>query len=349
MSDYWNLPLNSQVDILINCLKKFGVLVGVLIGASILLFTAIHMLEGDPISLRLKNPDPETVALERERLGLNDPLPAQYVDYVSGFVVGDWGRSLITQRPVVEDVFSRLTATLELTLSAMFLGVLYGIPIALFASSSSAWIYRKISHGLGVIGVVIPIFWLGFILIVVGSLWLNVFPTEGRFDYTYDKPNVTGFLILDVLLTGRWELMGMVLRHLFLPAFCLSFYPAAVVINVIHPRLQDPLTRNLIVSLKARGFGPIRLWVKHLLKLAGAPLVTALGTNFGALLGGAVLTETVFSWPGMGSFLVGAILEKDLFVIENGFLFIILLVFAVVSVADVLANAMDPTLKRDHS
>ncbi|MCB1120578.1 MAG: ABC transporter permease [Verrucomicrobiae bacterium] len=336
------------MEILVTGLKKMGVLIGVLIGASLLLFTAIHMLEGDPISLRLKNPDPETVALERERLGLDDPLPIQYVRYITEFVRGDWGRSLISQRPVAEDVFSRLTATLELTLSAMFLGILYGIPVALFASSSSAWVYRKISHGLGVIGVVVPIFWLGFILIVVGSLWLKYFPTEGRFDYTFDKPDVTGFLILDVLLTGRFELLGTVVRHLFLPSLCLSFYPAAVVINVIHPRLQDPVTRNLIVALKARGFGPIRLWLKHLLKLAGAPLITALGTNFGALLGGAVLTETVFSWPGLGSFLVGAILEKDLFVIENGFLFIILLVFTVVSVADVIANAMDPTLRKEH-
>lgn len=336
------------MEILLISLKKIGVLIGVLIGASLLLFTAIHLLEGDPISLRLKNPDPETVALERARLGLNEALPVQYVKYISGFVAGDWGRSLITQRPVVEDVFSRLTATLELTLSAMFLGILYGIPIALFASSSSAWIYRKISHGLGVIGVVVPIFWLGFLLIVAGSLWLNIFPTEGRFDYRFDKPAVTGFLILDVMLTGRWEVMGTVVRHLFLPSLCLSFYPAAVVINVIHPRLQDPVTRNLIVALKARGFGPIRLWLKHLLKLAGAPLITALGTNFGALLGGAVLTETVFSWPGMGSFLVGAILEKDLFVIENGFLFIILLVFLVVSLADAVANTMDPKLRQDN-
>lgn len=336
-----------RVELLATGVKKCGVLIGVLIGASLLLFTAIHMLEGDPIALRLKNPDPETVALERERLGLNAPLPVQYVKYVAEFVTGDWGRSLITQRPVAEDVFSRLTATLELTLAAMTLGLLYGVPIALFASSSSAWIYRKISHGLGVLGVVVPIFWLGFIMIVVGSLWLNIFPTEGRFDYTFDKPDVTGFLILDVILTGQLELMGTVLRHLFLPAFCLSFYPAAVVINVIHPRLQDPVTRNLIVALKARGIGPIRLWLKHLLKLAGAPLITALGTNFGALLGGAVLTETVFSWPGMGSFLVGAILEKDLFVIENGFLFIILLVFAVVSVADTIATAMDPKLKKE--
>lgn len=335
------------MEIIAKSLKKLGVLMGVLIGASLLLFTAIHMLEGDPIALRLKNPDPETVAIERERLGLNDPLVTQYVHYVVGFLKGDWGRSFITQRPVVEDVFSRLAATLELTLSAMFLGLLYGIPIALFASSSSAWIYRKLSHGLGVIGVVVPIFWLGFILIVVGSLWLNVFPTEGRFDYSYDKPDVTGFLILDVVLAGRWELFGMVIQHLFLPSLCLSFYPAAVVINVVHPRLQDPVTRNLIVALRARGFGPVRLWVKHLLKLAGAPLITALGTNFGALLGGAVLTETVFSWPGMGSFLVGAILEKDLFVIENGFLFIILMVFAVVSVADTIADAMDPQLRRD--
>ncbi len=230
----------------------------------------------------------------------------------------------------------------------MALGALYGIPVALLASSGKSWWLRKVSHGLGVIGVVIPIFWLGFILIVTGSLWLQVFPTEGRFDFTYDKPHVTGFLLLDVVLTGRLELFGLVLRHLFLPALCLSFYPAAVAVNVIHPRLQGPLVRNLAVSLKARGLSPVRLWGKHLLKLTSPPLITALGTNFGALLGGAVLTETVFSWPGMGSYLIDAILEKDLFVIENGFLFVIVMVFTAVSLTDSLARRMDPTMRKDE-
>lgn len=333
---------------LINSLRRVGVIFGVFLGASLVLFTMIRLLEGDPVSLRLKNPDPELVALERARLGLDDPLPLQYLNYLGRFVSGDWGHSLITQRPVAEDIASRLTATLELTLAAMALGALYGIPVALLASSSKSWWLRKASHGLGVIGVVIPIFWLGFILIVVGSLWLQVFPTEGRFDFTYDKPHVTGFLLLDVVLTGKLELFGLVLRHLCLPAICLSFYPAAVAVNVIHPRLQGPLVRNLVVALKARGLGPIRLWVKHLLKLTSPPLITALGTNFSALLGGAVLTETVFSWPGMGSYLINAILEKDLFVIENGFLFVIVLVFSTVSLTDSVARRMDPTLRKDE-
>ena len=337
-----------EVGYLINSLRKIGVIFGIFLGGSLVLFTMIRLLEGDPVSLRLKNPDPELVALERARLGLDDPLPVQYLNYLGRFVSGDWGRSLITQRPVAEDIASRLTATLELTLAAMALGALYGIPVALLASSSRLWWLRKVSHGLGVIGVVIPIFWLGFILIVLGSLWLQVFPTEGRFDFTYDKPHVTGFLLLDVVLTGRLELFGLVLRHLCLPALCLSFYPAAVAVNVIHPRLQDPLVRNLTVSLKARGLSPVRLWGKHLLKLTSPPLITALGTNFGALLGGAVLTETVFSWPGMGSYLINAILEKDLFVIENGFLFVIVMVFSTVSLADSLAHRMDPTLRKEE-
>ena len=241
-----------EVGYLINSLRKIGVIFGVFLGASLVLFTMIRLLEGDPVSLRLKNPDPELVALERARLGLDDPLPLQYLNYLGRFVSGDWGRSLITERPVAEDIASRLAATLELTLAAMALGALYGIPVALLASSSKSWWLRKASHGLGVIGVVIPIFWLGFILIVVGSLWLQVFPTEGRFDFTYDKPHVTGFLLLDVVLTGKLELFGLVLRHLCLPAICLSLYPAAVAVNVIHPRLQGPLVRNLVVALKAR-------------------------------------------------------------------------------------------------
>lgn len=335
------------MEIIVNILRKLGLISLICLGASLALFTMINLMEGDPVSLRMKNPDPEKVAIERERLGLNDPAPIRYVHYITDFVTGNWGRSLITQRKVSDDIFDRLTATLELGVSAMILGVLMGVPIAMFSvSRGGIWIFKKLAHGVGVLGVVMPIFCLGLILMVIFSVWLEWFPLSGRFDFAYDKPSITGFLLIDVVISGRFDLLPIVFSHLALPVLCLSFYPAAVVVNVLQPRLQDPATRNLMVSLRARGFGVFRIWMKHMLKIGAAPLVTALGTNFGALLAGAVLTETVFSWPGMGTYLVHAILEKDVFVIENGFLFLIMLVFVVVLITDTLALALDPTVKK---
>jgi len=335
-----------QLNGWIGLFKRLGFLATVLVGASLVLFTAVHQIPGDPIMLRMKNPPPEVAGAERERLGLDEPLPMQYLHYVGGFVRGDWGRSFQSNRPVFKDVMSYLPATLELSIAALTLGTLVGVPLALLATAARVRIFRILAHGSGVIGLVVPIFWLGIMLIVVGNLWLGAFPSGGRWDFAYDLPRTTGFVLPDLMLAGRWDLLTVALHHLALPTVCLAFYPASVVVNVVMGRLNDPMTRKLIVALKARGVSPVGLWLKHLLKLCGAPLVTALGSSFGALLGGAVLTETVFSWPGMGRYLINAILSKDLFVLENGLLFVIMLVFVVVNIADQLAYSLNPTLKR---
>jgi len=328
--------------------RKLGLFLVIYLMASMALFLAIRAIPGDPIALRLKNPDPVRVAQERERLGLEKPVMTQYVIYCKRFWTGDWGRSLLSGRPVREDVARYFPATLELSFCGLLLGILVGVITAVFAEVFSLGILRKMSFLLGTVGLTLPIFWIGLLSLIVGSLWLGWFPGGGRFDLSLIKPfNVTGFLTIDSLLEGDLVKFGVALNFLALPAFCLSFYPAAQVCSVLRARLQDPRLITLVAALKARGIGPVRIWVRHVLKVVSAPVITVIGTNFGALLGGAVLTETVFSWPGLGRYLVSAVLNRDLYVVQNVLLLVILLVVSVVFLADFLAILINPVATCD--
>jgi ABC-type dipeptide/oligopeptide/nickel transport system permease component len=312
------------------------------------LFLAIRAIPGDPIALRLKNPDPVRVAQERERLGLDKPVFTQYLIYGQRFWTGDWGRSLLSGRPVREDVARFFPATLELSFCGLALGILVGVVTAVFAEVFNLGILRRLSFFLGTVGLTLPIFWIGLLSLIVGSLWLGWFPGGGRFDLSLIKPaDVTGFLTIDSLLEGDLAKFGAALNYLALPAFCLSFYPAAQVCSVLRARLQDPKLNTLVAALRARGIGPVRIWVRHVLKVVSAPVITVIGTNFGALLGGAVLTETVFSWPGIGRYLVTAVLDRDLYVVQNVLLLVILLVVTVVFVTDFMAVLINPVATRD--
>ena len=315
---------------------------GVFLFASLALFCAIKLVPGDPVALRMKNPDPARVAAIRESYGLNDPLPVQYVRYLGNFLSCSWGESLVTGREVRGQIKEFFPATLELAIAALVLGVASGI-IAAFGAQWLRWrIFARISSGLGALGLTMPIFWVGLMLIVAGSFWLGWFPAGGRFDFAREMPEGTGFLTVDAVLSGRLDLFLVACRHLALPVCCLSLYPAALVSGVLRARFEDARLGALVRALRAKGLSPRQIWLKHVLRLLGAPVVTVIGTNFGALLGGAVLTETVFSWPGMGRYLVEAVLNRDLFVVENGLLLVILLAFAVVTFSDLVALLVNP-------
>ncbi len=312
--------------------------------ASMALFLAIRAIPGDPIALRLKNPDPVRVAMERERLGLDKPVMTQYLLYGKSFWQGDWGRSLLSGRKVREDVAQFFPATLELSLMGLSLGVIVGVLTAVFAEVFHSQSLKRFSFFLGTLGLTVPIFWIGLLGLIVGSLWLGWFPSGGRFDLSLvPPPDVTGSLLIDSLLAGQMGKFMAAANHLALPAICLSLYPAAQVCSVLQARLQDPKIQVLQTALRARGFGPARVWLRHLLKVGSAPVVTVVGTSFGALLGGAVLTETVFSWPGIGRYMVGAVLDRDLYVVQNVLLLVTLLVVGVVFLTDFLAYLINPT------
>ncbi|HEX9781159.1 MAG TPA: ABC transporter permease [Opitutaceae bacterium] len=326
--------------------KVFFVLV-IFVVASTVLFFAVRAVPGDPVALRLKNPDPVRVAETRARLGLDEPVPVQWWRYVSSFVRGDWGHSFTSGRMVGRDVEEFFPATLELGLAGLTLGVCTGILMAVFAEVFRIGVLRRLSFLLGTLGLTVPIFWIGMLLLIVGSWLLGWFPSSGRLDLAMiPPPVVTGFVTVDALLAGDGRAFLSAINHLVLPAMCLSLYPAAQVCAVLQARLQDPVLLTLVISLRARGLGPLRIWVRHLLKVVSAPVVTVIGSNFGALLGGAVLTETVFSWPGIGRYLVGAVLDRDLYVVQNVLLIVVLLVVAVVFTADFVANLINPVAGR---
>jgi len=325
-------------------LRKSLALVALLLTASALLFAASRLALGDGVLLAQKAPDPERAAQIEARLGLDQPWPAQYAAYLRRFLTGQWGESLINQRPVIDEVSRRLPATLELSLTALAIGIAAGLA-ATFLAEALPWpVFRRIPEALGVIGLTVPIFWLGMLLIMAGAVWLDVFPASGRFDFTIERPPGTGFLLIDSVATGNGPAFASALRHLTLPALCLAFFPAAVVSGLLRARLAEPRWTRLLVALRAKGLGPAAIWLRHGLRLLGAPLIIALGTSFGILLGGSVLTETVFAWPGMGRYLVGAVLDRDVFVIQYGLLAVMCLIFVVVWLTELLAVALNPVL-----
>lgn len=312
--------------------------------ASLAIFAAIEAIPGDPIALRFgKSVDPERVAVERERLGMDRSWIGRYALSQSNFLSGDWGRSLSSGRSTREDVARFLPATLELSLAAMVLGIAAGLSVALTAALGERPWLSRLARGIASIGLVVPIFWIGIMLLVVGSLWLGWFPMGGRFDMSSAQPErQTGLLAVDAALAGDWRAMGQVWRYLALPALCLSVFPAAGVASVTYGRLREPELKAFMVALRSRGYSARRIVWRHLLRIAAGPTITVIGTSFGALLGGAFLTETVFSWPGIGRYLVGAILGRDVFVAQNLLTFLVLLVIAVAFFSDLLVWALDP-------
>lgn len=326
---------------------KVVLLLAIFLLAASVLFFAVRAVPGDPVASRLKRPDPVRVAAIRADLGLDDSRWVQWRRYLGHFVTGDWGRSISSGRVVTDDVLEFFPATIELSLAALVLGVVFGTAMAVGAEVFRWAAVRRFALGLGTIGLTVPVFWVGLIALVAGSGWLGWFPSSGRFDIMLAPPaRITGLLTLDALLTGEFRALGSALRHLALPAMCLSLFQAAYVCSVLQARLQDARLKTLVLSLRARGLGPARIWLRHVLKVVSAPVLAVIGTNFGGLLGGAVLTETVFSWPGVGRYLVSAVIERDVFVVENVVLLVVLLVVVVVFAADLIARVINPVAVR---
>lgn len=314
--------------------------------ASFAIFLAIESMPEDPVSLRVKNPDPQRIEEIRNALGLNDPAPVRYVRSVLDFVSLDWGESLISGRPVAGEIGRYLPATLELAALGVLFGITMGIGLVLVAHATGwRWLLQPV-RGLGALGLTIPIFWIGLLLILLFSVKLGLTPVGGRFDFAYPNPQGTGFHLLDSLLAGDLQALWISIKHLALPVATLGLYPAAVVSGTLEARLGESYLQRLVTALRARGFSPARIWGKHVLRLVSGPVVTVIGTQAGALLGGAVLTETVYSWPGMGRFLVDGVLNRDIFVIQHGLLLVVVLALLVVTSADFLASRLDHQLAR---
>jgi len=325
-------------------LRRALAVIPVLIGVTLLTFTLSHIVPGDPVRATLgPYPTPEAVEALKHKWGMDRPVSVQYLRYMRNLVKGDLGTSFQTNRAVIDDLREFFPATFELTVVSLLFTLLLGVPLGIVAATKrDKWI-DHVTRVFSLTGVSMPIFWLGLILLLLFYFKLGLFPAGGRLSPRLSPPaGLTGLYFLDSLLTGNWPVFWSCLWHLFMPSLCLSFAIMGVISRMTRSSMLDVLNQDYIRTAEAKGL-PQRLVIyKHALRNAMIPAITVVGVMFGRLIAGAVLTETIFSWPGMGLYTVQSILYLDFQPIMG---FTILVAFFYVSVnliTDILYGLFDP-------
>lgn len=328
-------------------LRRLLLAVPVFIGVTFIAFGML-LATGDPTSaLAGEHATPELRAAIREKLGLDDPLPVQYGRFLWNLIQGDLGRSIITRSPVESELKLFLPATIELALAAMTIAVLVGVPLGILAGyRHNSYIDLSTTVG-SLVGVSMPIFWLGLMLLWVFGLKLNWFPTTGRIGQDVDLRTVTNLYIVDSIITGNLPALLSSLHHIALPAFALATIPTAFIARITRSAMVDVLGTDYVRTARAKGLVERLVVLKHALKNAMLPVVTVIGLQTGSLLAGAILTETIFAWPGMGRWVVNAIVARNFPVVQTGVL-VFALVFIIVNLlVDVSYGWFDPRVRYD--
>ena len=320
----------------------------VLLGVSILVFGFIHMIPGDPALTMLgERATPEKVAEVRQRLGLDRPIYQQYLIYLGKIVRGDLGISIVRGDPVFTDLLRRFPATVELATSAIFLALLFGIPIGIVSAVwRNSWM-DSASRVWALVGVSMPIFWLGVMLAWFFGVQLRWLPTGFRLDSATDFRSWSNFVVLDALLQRNWAVVWDALRHLVLPAVALATIPLAVIARMTRASMLEVLSRDYIRTAEAKGLPQAAVILRHALRNALLPVMTVVGLQVGRLLAGAILTETIFSWPGIGLWVYESIESRDYAIVQGASLFIAVIFVTVNLVTDLLYAVADPRIKYD--
>jgi len=328
--------------------KRLLLLVPTLVGISILIFIIARVIPGDPARLVLgESATPQSLEAIRREMGLDKPIWMQYLIYTEGILRGDLGKSVRTNRPVLRDLLDYFPATLELTLAAILLNVIIAVPFGIQSALRRNSFYDHLSRFFALSGVSMPIFWFGLILIYLFFFVLKWAPAPtGRLGILTSPPNhITGLFVLDSLLTGNGEALIDSLKHLVLPAFCLSTWSMAILLRMTRSGMLDVLSQDYIRTARAKGLPRRAIIYQHALRNALIPLITVLGLNFGILLNGAVLTESIFSWPGMGLYVVESITWLDYTPIQGLAIFATIIYALINLVVDVLYVVIDPRIK----
>jgi peptide/nickel transport system permease protein len=325
-------------------LRRLFLLIPVLIGVTFFAHSML-LLTGDPASaLAGEHATPEMREALRERLGLNDPLPIQYARFLVRIFQGDLGRSIMTRTPVATELRLFFPATVELALAAMTIAVLLGVPLgALAGYKHNTAIDLGTMFG-ALAGVSMPIFWLALMLLWVFGLKLGWFPTTGRIDPEIELQTITKLYVVDSILTLNVEALASSLHHLALPALALATIPTAFIARITRSAMLDVLGEDYIRSARAKGLRDRVVLTRHALKNALLPVVTVIGLQTGALLAGAILTETIFAWPGMGRWIVNAIVSRNFPVVQAGVLVFALIFVLVNLLVDVSYGWLDPRI-----
>ena len=327
-------------------MNRLAILVPIFIGVTLVSFSFIRILPGDPVETLAgeRGVTPERHAELLAILGLDKPIWQQYLVYVGDILQGDFGRSFITNKPVISEFIELFPATVELAVCAMIFAVVVGLPAGLVAATRRGSILDQGLMGTALIGYSMPIFWWGLLLIIFFSNTLGWTPVSGRISFLYDVDRVTGFLLIDSLLSDEKGAFGSALHHLILPSIVLGTIPLAIVARQTRSAMLEVLGEDYIRTARAKGLPPSRIVGLHALRNALITVVTVIGLQTGALLGGAILTETIFSWPGIGKWMIFSVSSRDYFVVQSGLLLIAMLVMTVNLVVDLLYGLINPRI-----
>ncbi|MBB3964692.1 ABC transporter permease subunit [Rhizobium metallidurans] len=326
---------------------RLAVLIPTFLGVSIIAFSFIRLLPGDPVMLMSgeRVMAPERYAKIMSDLGLDRPLYVQYIDYLGNLVQGDFGSSIVTKRPVLQEFISLFPATMELALCAILFAIILGIPAGIFAAVKRGTWFDQGVMGVALVGYSMPIFWWGLLLIVLFSNTLQWTPVSGRISLMYFFKPVTGFMLIDSLLSGQAGAFKSAFRSLILPTIVLGTIPLAVIARQTRSAMLEVLGEDYVRTARSKGLAPLRVVGVHALRNAMIPVVTSIGLQVGVLLGGAILTETIFSWPGIGKWMVDAVFKRDYAVVQGGLLLIAAIIMLVNLIVDLMYGLINPRIR----
>ncbi len=329
-------------------LTRIGLLIPTFIGVTIISFAFIRLLPGDPIILLAgeRGMTEERYAELLQVYGYDQPIVVQYLDYLWGILQGDLGNSIVTKRPVLEEFLTLFPATIELGFCAIVFAVALGIPMGVLAAVKRGSFVDQAIMSTALVGYSMPIFWWGLLLIIFFSGILQWTPVSGRISLMYYFPGGTGFMLIDSLLSGQAGAFRSAVSHLVLPAIVLGTIPLAVIARQTRSAMLEVLSEDYVRTARAKGLPPRRVVGLHALRNALIPVITVIGLQVGVLLAGAILTETIFSWPGIGKWMVDSVFKRDYPVVQGGLLLIAGIVMVVNLFVDVLYGLVNPRIRR---
>lgn len=330
--------------------RRLGLLIPTFIGITLLTFAFVHLIPGDPIMIMAgeRGISPERHALLMHQFGLDLPIWKQYFNYIQGVLHGDLGISLSSRTPVWNEFMPRFQATLELGICAMLFAIIVGIPVGIIAAVKRGSIFDHTAVSISLAGYSMPIFWWGIMLIMFVSVKLNLLPVSGRISdvvFLDDSKPLTGFMLIDTLLWGEPGDFKDAIQHIILPAIVLGTIPLAVIVRMTRSAMLEVLGEDYIRTARAKGLTPLRVILIHALRNALLPVMTIIGLQVGSLLAGAILTETIFSWPGLGRWLIEALQRRDYPVVQGGVLLVAILIIAVNFIVDILYGVINPRIR----
>ena len=326
-------------------LRRILIFIPTLLGVTLIVFFMLRLTPGDPAELLLGERATEKSLQEvREHLGLNEPLHVQYGMFMKRLAHGDLGETIFTRQKVWVEVKHRFPATMELSLCALFISCVAGVILGIISATKQYSVFDYFSMLVALIGVSMPIFWLGLVLMLIFSVNLGWLPISGRLNVLNDIDVITNFYLVDAILTKNWIALKDAAWHLIMPAVTLSTIPTAIIARMTRSSMLEVLRQDYIKTAKAKGLSNFKVVYKHALRNAMIPVITTIGLQFGILLCGAILTETIFAWPGVGKWMYDAVMQRDYMVIQGGTL-IIATIFIVINLfVDLLYAVINPKI-----